>query len=356
MAAENKIFNNATIQIGNSASEEHKLKIFHSDNTYVEIYGYGIYMSRTNSYIRPTSDGGQILAIGTDNNTWNYVALDTNYFTVSTNATEHFRITNTGNVGIGTTSPIQTFDLNGVAYFRGGTAADFGVGDTPSDTAIIIDEGDYIYTRDNNNLRKLIGKSGSDIIYIGQTGTSLIDGISLQSGQSGYVSIVNGDNGEYARFTGGSLGIGTTSPSQKLEVNGNVKADNFIGGNDAGIYSFNDTVTASTSEDIFSISCTNGAQAFRVTFVCNTSGYSVAKTYEVVHAFGADPVFFKVVDTGAYDGHDFDASFATEAGGLEANNKKIICTITNNSATIDADIVTTVFLGGSPTAITVTAL
>ena len=141
----------------------------------------------------------------------------TELFSVRGNGTSWF---NNGNVGIGTTSPIQTFDLNGVAYFRGGTAADFGVGDTPSDTAIIIDEGDYIYTRDNNNLRKLIGKSGSDIIYIGQTGTSLIDGISLQSGQSGYVSIVNGDNGEYARFTGGSLGIGTTSPTRTLHVVG----------------------------------------------------------------------------------------------------------------------------------------
>jgi hypothetical protein len=268
------------------------------------------------------------------------------------NASVAASITSTGNVGIGTTSPLQTFDLNGVAYFRGGTAADFGVGDIPSDTAIIIDEGDYIYTRDNNNLRKLIGKSGSDIIYIGQTGTSLIDGISLQAGQSGYVSIVNGDNGEYARFTGGSLGIGTTSPSQKLEVNGNVKADNFIGGNDAGIYSFNDTVTASTSEDIFSISCTNGAQAFRVAFTCSTSGMSVAKIYEVVHAYGADPVFFKVVDTGAYGGHDFDVSFTN----LSTNDTTVVCAITNNSTTINANIVSTVFLGGSPTTITVTAL
>jgi hypothetical protein len=67
------------------------------------MHGYGFYMSRTNSYIRPTNDGTQILAIGTNVNTWNYVAIDANYFTISTNASEHLRVTSAGNVGIGTT-------------------------------------------------------------------------------------------------------------------------------------------------------------------------------------------------------------------------------------------------------------
>ena len=65
------------------------------------------------------------------------------------------------------------------------------------------------------------------------------------------------------------------------------------------------------------MNCTAGALAFRVTFVCNKAGYSVAKTFEVVKAYGADPVFFKVVDTGAYNfasaDHDFDVSFTNDA-------------------------------------------
>ena len=170
----------------------------------------------------------------------------------------------------------------------------------------------------------------------------------LQDGH--YLSI--GNDHIYIPATGGNVGIGTTSPSEKLEVDGNVKANSFIGGNEAGIYTFNDTVNASTSEDIFSISNQHGAQAFRVTFVCNTSGYSVAKTFEVVHSYGLDPVFFKVVDTGVFEGHDFDVTFSTTSG----NDKSITCGITNNSTTINANIATTVFLGGSPTTITVTAL
>ena len=78
----------------------------------------------------------------------------------------------------------------------------------------------------------------------------------------------------------------------------------------------------------------------------------MAKTYEVVHQHGVDPVFFKVVDTGAYSGHDFDVSFTNDA----TDDSKVVCSITNNSTTVNASIVSTVFLGGSPTAITVTAL
>ena len=77
---------------------------------------------------------------------------------------------------------------------------------------------------------------------------------------------------------------------------------------------------------------------------------SVAKTYEVVHQYAGTPVFFKVVDTGPYQTHDFDVSFS------DVSSTGVKATITNNSATINANIVTTVFLGGSPTTMTVTAL
>jgi len=119
----------------------------------------------------------------------------------------------------------------------------------------------------------------------------------------------------------------------------------------AGIYTFSKTVAATVASDFFSISNSHGAQAFRVTFVCSTNGYSVAKTYEVVHAYAQAPIYFKVVDTGPFGSEDFDVAF-TDSNG----NTGTKATVTNNSATTAGNIVATVFLGGGFETITVTAL
>ena len=338
-----------------------------------------------------------------------------------------FSLTQSGNVGIGTTSPssklevvgtltvgnigtsrftdtsafplqlnrgldVDIYGANGVILGMGtiksGTYKDAAriAGGLESNTGT---DGNFsVQTRGGDSFTTALHINSSQNVGIGTTSpgsrlqvkdsqdSSFDSGIGIirsNSSQTGYINMVGGamninapsgipiklrDGGATnVTISGdGNVGIGTTSPSEKLEVNGNVKADNFIGGNDAGVYTFNDTVDASSSEDIFSIYNLHGAQAFRVTFVCSTSSYSVAKTFEVVHSHGNDPVFFKVVDTGAYSSNDFDVSFRTQAGGGSTDNNTVICEITNNSTTINADIVTTVFLGGSPTTITVTAL
>ena len=203
MAAENKILNNAIVKIGNAQSEEHRLIVYHSDNTSVSIYGYGLYMNRTNSYIRPSNDGSQILAIGTDNNTWNYVAFDVNYFTVSTNASEHFRITNTGNIGIGTTSPGHKLDVGG---------------------SININNTSYAYKINDLNVLSASGTytnlhtpEGAVAIYLGDSGdrTNYYDNNTHRfrgAGGSGDKMFIN---------SSGNVGIGTTSPNHKLDIYSN---------------------------------------------------------------------------------------------------------------------------------------
>ena len=119
----------------------------------------------------------------------------------------------------------------------------------------------------------------------------------------------------------------------------------------AGIYVFPKSVGASASAGVFEIKNQHGAQALRVAFVCSTSGYSVAKTYEVVHCFAQTPIYSKVVDTGPFSGEDFNVVFTNNG-----DNTGLIATITNNSTSLTANIVATVFLGGSSTTITITAL
>jgi hypothetical protein len=127
-------------------------------------------------------------------------------------------------VGIGTSTPISSLQVAGAGYFSGETLADVGLDQTYNNVGLIIDEEDYILTKDGGSLRKLIGKT-SDVIQIGQTNTSLIDGIALQPGTTdGYVSIYDNTT-EYARFQSGKLGIGTTTPSEELHVVGQIKVD-----------------------------------------------------------------------------------------------------------------------------------
>jgi hypothetical protein len=58
-----------------------------------------------------------------------------------------------------------------------------------------------------------------------------------------------------------------------------------------------------------------------------------------------------VVDTGPFSGEDFNVAFTNNG-----DNTGLVATITNNSTTLTANIVATVFLGGSSTTITITAL
>jgi hypothetical protein len=137
---------------------------------------------------------------------------------------------NTANdrVGIGTTGPSAKLDVNGVIRSRGGSyAADV---DTKTDVGLVIPENYFIYTADGSSyLRKLIGKT-SDIITIGEAGTSLIDGINLVPGTAGgYVQIFN-NSSIAAKFVDGKLGIGTTSPGYKLDVNGDARSTHFRDG------------------------------------------------------------------------------------------------------------------------------
>ena len=127
-------------------------------------------------------------------------------------------IVSNGDVGIGETSPDAKLDVNGAGNFDGGTV-ESGV-DTHTDVGISIAKGKFIKSNDGNYLRNLIGQTTSGVIEIGQTGTSLISDIRLKPGSSGNI-IFQGSGSEDMRInSSGNVGIGTTSPGVKLDVNG----------------------------------------------------------------------------------------------------------------------------------------
>ena len=103
-----------------------------------------------------------------------------NYFRVGVNAAERMRITSSGNVGIGTTAPTNKLDVSGVA-----SVTSLKVGSSASGEGII---------RYNPGLGNGIGIT---------TGALSSSGIGL------FVSHQNNNR---------NVGIGTTSPSAKLEV------------------------------------------------------------------------------------------------------------------------------------------
>jgi hypothetical protein len=114
--------------------------------------------------------------------------------------TERMRITSAGNVGIGTNSPTQT--LHTYTALTGGSPATSGSGNDP-----------------NASARIQMASVALDV------GTIAAGGAWLQSRQfnnyaNNFPLILNPN--------GGNVGIGTSSPSYKLDVNGNARASNIM--------------------------------------------------------------------------------------------------------------------------------
>jgi hypothetical protein len=61
-----------TITTGDNSNDNYISATF-SDSTYTRMHGYGLYMSRNNSYIRPTTDTGKTLYIGSSDKRWDNV-------------------------------------------------------------------------------------------------------------------------------------------------------------------------------------------------------------------------------------------------------------------------------------------
>ena len=180
--------------------------------------------------------------------------INDNHFTIEGEGTERFRITTAGNVGIGTTSPTAKLDVDGEISIGGDQTADqprltFRASDESKRFTIESD----LDSSTSNDLLVFRGTTTDNILVLkgnGNIGIGTSDpqekldiaagNIRLDNNREltwastdanvGRVRIVGNetndyiqfatDNSERMRLTSTGLGIGTTSPSRKLQVIG----------------------------------------------------------------------------------------------------------------------------------------
>lgn len=165
----------------------------------------------------------------------------TGTFAIVTSSAERLRIGSAGQIGIGganygASGQVLTSNgsgsapswqaAGGVTNYLRDDAFDSGIGlylqggsfNAGTDTVIaplVIDEEDFIYTKDGGYLRKLIGKTG-DQIQIGQGGTSLISSINFLPGTAGNSAVKINSN---TVWNAGNDGSGSGLDADLLDGN-----------------------------------------------------------------------------------------------------------------------------------------
>jgi len=162
---------------------------------------------------------------------------------LSTAGSERMRITSAGNVGIGTTSPGYTLDVDGSAQFNTNT------GTTPFYITRLgtASQALSIKVMDDNVRFESIQDEAAD--NYGGFDFRMDGGVT----EPDFVIRKNAGNPILNVKGDGNVGIGTTSPGRKLEVSGDVGIDNYIyhNGDDSRIgFEGNDAIRMYTANSV----------------------------------------------------------------------------------------------------------
>ena len=184
----------------------------HYTNTEENVTGMLITSSSNALSGQTVSIGGGISAANAVNNVIFYTAANNTTLTGS----ERMRITSGGNVGIGTTSPGYKLEVNA---------------------------GNGIFVGDGG-VPVLSADSSTGIFKIGDT-DELGDGVYATNTGSSFFDIYSTGSIKFRMNSAGDVGIGTTTPGDKLHVNGTVRSQ-APATSDWGLIGFNSAGTASS--------------------------------------------------------------------------------------------------------------
>ena len=225
----------------------------------------GSFITRGASYF--TSGGVQI-----SDNIYHYGDLNTyigfpgtDTFNIYTSGGNRLHINSAGNVGIGTASPAYTLDVNGSLHSTNLNIADAIYHEGDTNTYIQFVSNDTIRWVTNGSERMRLNSSGnfgmgttvpSAQLHLLQSNTSNTADLFKIEHNFQFLSFPPYTTTDFVVKSSGNVGIGTASPSYKLDVNGTLRssditiADKVIHGGDTDTYmSFpsNDTIGWYTS-------------------------------------------------------------------------------------------------------------
>jgi hypothetical protein len=210
-AAVNALYVSASGNVGiGTTSPTVKLQVENNSHNYVNLNS-SVVNVQTSFTAQNTSSGKRVSLSWEDGTRGDYGDIfSSTFLSISTATTEKMRITSTGNVGIGTTSPLNKLHISGSTGIRVSdeTGANFR-GITFGATTADATEYSYIKWQPSSGEFKLYANT---------------------AGFGGFMSFYS-NNAEAMRITStGRVGIGTTTPvSGTLQVNGNVFATSFTG-------------------------------------------------------------------------------------------------------------------------------
>ena len=214
------------------------------------------------------------LSVSGVNTNFNLYNNGTTYLNGNTTVDSTFLVTN-GNVGIGTTSPVAALNIGNNGNIRiDGNASGGGI---------------YASSNGSNNTFSLTRQDG---VNVGDLSISAYSGVGITGGRnsspatSGYSFYVKSD---------GNVGIGTTSPGYKLDVNGSLHSTNITIAD--AIYHEGDTNTYMQfhTADQWRV-VTAGSERLEV----NNTQVTVANSLQVNSSIYASQYIYHTGDTNTY--------------------------------------------------------